>query len=642
MTKNNQQRKYLTVVKKEQVEVENKIIRRNTMPGLLYDLLTTPSPHPDESRVQNIILNNLPRNNKGEPIKNITYNKDKYGNIIVTVGPREKTTVMFSSHMDMIYVPSKLNKDFDFKKDNTLLYSRNSLNTEKDDNDDGYIWGGIPIRKEKSGVQIYEPCTLGADDKAGVYIMLEFIKAKIPGVYIFHVGEERGGIGSTQIVENTPDIVKGITKAIAFDRANYGDIIDTQRSIVCCSKDFVTGLATQLNDILKLPALKFSGATGSFTDTANYIGLISECTNLSVGYFNQHTCNEHLDVYWLTTFLLPTLLKVDWENIPVTRRITTHHVTSAYWKLNSHHNSGYRPPYHSPYSPPAKNLTAFKGVNMLTPEDKIPTWSLSADGYLEDVINHTVHNRIVAVALARSISSERKVNSYTSTQRRPLDKSTVVASDIPYCFTNSVVQAVKELAYSRTDNQKLREEIRQLKIKNKELEEAVKSTSSKAYLNTRQNLRNLPMGSNTVQDIEHMICLKMLSEHRAIISKNMLVLKNNNLGTRAKLLCRDLKLYCNVTSNTADISSIKHLIHAVLSESCVLLSKLKILVGDKNLVNDLFNLHHDAFTFLTKTWKWNDKSTSLTFFSIHHKHLMEQLENTMNRVAASNSDKTTY
>ena len=34
---------------------------------------------------------------------------------------------------------------------------------------------------------------LGADDAAGVWLMLNMIDARVPGTYVFHRGEERGG-----------------------------------------------------------------------------------------------------------------------------------------------------------------------------------------------------------------------------------------------------------------------------------------------------------------------------------------------------------------------------------------------------------------------------------------------------------------
>jgi hypothetical protein len=58
--------------------------------------------------------------------------------------------------------------------------------------------------------------------------------------------------------------------------------------------------------------------TGVFTDTANYIDIIPECTNVSCGYANEHTGNE--------TLHLPTLfalrnqcLVIDWETLPTVR-----------------------------------------------------------------------------------------------------------------------------------------------------------------------------------------------------------------------------------------------------------------------------------------------------------------------------------
>jgi hypothetical protein len=37
---------------------------------------------------------------------------------------------------------------------------------------------------------------LGADDAAGVWLLCEMIRAGIPGLYVFHRNEERGGRGA--------------------------------------------------------------------------------------------------------------------------------------------------------------------------------------------------------------------------------------------------------------------------------------------------------------------------------------------------------------------------------------------------------------------------------------------------------------
>ena len=60
--------------------------------------------------------------------------------------------------------------------------------------------------------------------------------------------------------------------------------------------------------------------TGSFTDTANYTDYISECTNLSVGYFNAHSGNEQQDLVYVREFR-DALIKVDWNKVVAKREV---------------------------------------------------------------------------------------------------------------------------------------------------------------------------------------------------------------------------------------------------------------------------------------------------------------------------------
>ena len=59
---------------------------------------------------------------------------------------------------------------------------------------------------------------------------------------------------------------------------------------------------------------------GSFTDSANYTGLIQECTNIAVGYKSQHTRDEQFDLEWLEVHLIPSLLKMEWDKLPCVRQ----------------------------------------------------------------------------------------------------------------------------------------------------------------------------------------------------------------------------------------------------------------------------------------------------------------------------------
>jgi hypothetical protein len=153
---------------------------------------------------------------------------------------------------------------------------------------------------------------LGADDGAGIWLMLEMIAARKPGLYVFHRGEECGGIGSDYIATHTPDRLAGIDAAIALDRKGFNSIITHQGSRGCSDK-FSASLAAAM------PVMRWeSDDSGLFTDTANYFSLVPECTNLSVGYLAQHTARESLDVGFLA-MLRHELIALDTTKLVIAR-----------------------------------------------------------------------------------------------------------------------------------------------------------------------------------------------------------------------------------------------------------------------------------------------------------------------------------
>lgn len=134
---------------------------------------------------------------------------------------------------------------------------------------------------------------LGADNAAGCYVLLRMIQAKVPGLYLFFRGEERGGIGSGWITENKPELFGRIDAAIAFDRRGTNSIITEMMVGRTCSDKFALSLADELG-------MRHSpDPTGSFTDTANLAELVPECTNVSVGYENEHSADETLDAAYV-------------------------------------------------------------------------------------------------------------------------------------------------------------------------------------------------------------------------------------------------------------------------------------------------------------------------------------------------------
>ena len=162
--------------------------------------------------------------------------------------------------------------------------------------------------------------TLGADDKAGITILLWMIQNNVPGLYYFFIGEEVGCIGSGNAAKF--GFFKGnYDRIISFDRRDVGSIITYQSSSRCCSDDFADALCRELNQTRKMSYKKDTG--GVYTDSAEFTHLIPECTNVSVGYYKEHTTNESQDICHLTN-LAEACVKVDWEKLPTKRNPETH------------------------------------------------------------------------------------------------------------------------------------------------------------------------------------------------------------------------------------------------------------------------------------------------------------------------------
>ena len=213
--------------------------------------------------------------------------KDGFGNRYITIG--NSPTTMFSSHVDTVH-------KLDGKQG--LIYHKDCALIERDHRDG-----------------LMQP--LGADDGAGVWIMLNMIEAGIPGLYIFHRAEERGGIGSRFVAAHNAKLLDGIERAIAFDRAGDTDVITWQGGDVCCSDEF----AIHFSNLLSSKHISMAPCdNGIFTDTANYTHLIPECTNISVGYDAEHTVDECLDL-WFLLELTTNILEVDFNKLPTVRDV---------------------------------------------------------------------------------------------------------------------------------------------------------------------------------------------------------------------------------------------------------------------------------------------------------------------------------
>lgn len=194
-------------------------------------------------------------------IRTLGAKPDSYGNWHISVG--NNPTVLWSAHTDSVHRTPGRQK---------LI---------------------IDAHSDKPSISVAHGECLGADNGAGCWVLREMILAGIPGHYVFHREEESGGNGSRWIAKHLDKLVGSFKAAIAFDRRATTSIITHQWGGRCCSDTF----AKSLGEAMGLPMVLDDG--GSFTDTASYTDLIGECTNVSVGYFREHSSDETLDLLYL-------------------------------------------------------------------------------------------------------------------------------------------------------------------------------------------------------------------------------------------------------------------------------------------------------------------------------------------------------
>jgi hypothetical protein len=230
---------------------------------------------------------------------------DEFGNLFIKIG---ESDVMFTAHLD------------------TATAALTEVNHVIEDN---------IIKTDGKSI-------LGADDKAGVVIMLNMIKNNTPGLYYFFLGEEVGCIGSRKVATvQKENKIEGINKVISFDRRGNNSIITYQSGARCCSDTFGSALAKALNDVDS--TFKYENDdTGILTDSVQFVSIYAECTNISVGYQHEHTYSEQQDIEHLTK-LAEACLKVDWNSLPVERdpKTTEYKSYGSYGTYGSYGKSSY-------------------------------------------------------------------------------------------------------------------------------------------------------------------------------------------------------------------------------------------------------------------------------------------------------------
>ena len=156
---------------------------------------------------------------------------------------------------------------------------------------------------------------LGADDRAGLAVLLHLIRHKIPGRYLLFVGEEAGRQGST--LAHADGIGKGYERMICWDRMGDNSIITHQMGERSCSREFADALGELYVGLD--PKLQMEhDPSGTYTDSYSFIPTIPECTNISIGYENAHTTHEFQDARFLA-HMADASLQIPWDHLPVVR-----------------------------------------------------------------------------------------------------------------------------------------------------------------------------------------------------------------------------------------------------------------------------------------------------------------------------------
>ena len=226
---------------------------------------------------------------------------DKFGNYIKVIG--DKPNLCFTAHHDTVHSTDGFQKLI-------IMNDVVSVSNHADSN------------------------CLGADCTTGVWLILGMIEFGVQGVYVIHAAEESGCQGSQQLVASEPKWLSYIDAVISFDRKGQNSVITHQMGLRTASDAFAKSFA----DVVNMPQLE-SDNTGSYTDSNEYASVVSECTNISVGYYNQHTKNEVQDLDFADELLI-ALCQSDWSGLVFERDASK---VEDLWQRNDKY--GYRYDY---------------------------------------------------------------------------------------------------------------------------------------------------------------------------------------------------------------------------------------------------------------------------------------------------------
>lgn len=130
---------------------------------------------------------------------------------------------------------------------------------------------------------MFSPDGLGADDRAGVYSIVQIIKSGLRPTIILTTDEERGALGATKLISDLPTAPTNLKYIVQLDRRGINDCVFYD----CDNLEFETYIEN----------FGFKTAYGTFSDISTICpkwGIAG--VNLSIGYINEHSYSELLYV----------------------------------------------------------------------------------------------------------------------------------------------------------------------------------------------------------------------------------------------------------------------------------------------------------------------------------------------------------
>lgn len=143
----------------------------------------------------------------------------------------------------------------------------------------------IDVLYDKKYQTYWSPQGLGADDRAGVYGILQVygrLPAKMKPYLLFCDKEESGGIGAKEAAEDLKFLAKRISFMIELDRKGMRDAV------------FYNNESSKFKKYIEKFGFEKTWGTYSDISTIGRAWKIAS-VNLSVGYFDQHTYYERLE-----------------------------------------------------------------------------------------------------------------------------------------------------------------------------------------------------------------------------------------------------------------------------------------------------------------------------------------------------------